>query len=547
MAGSQTAAAGHSADPNVVLTAIYFSTIAAIIIGTVIYFFVVARIADPEVRLLDLITTQREIQHLIDNLSGQFKNFFLLPIRWRAMKPYYTHHTLSWLFILSLTASAVVLVVSLALDLPQTIRISTFTFFASLNALFMTRQHLYYIRRTYLSYDAEHYLVLDTTSFDSFDWSVFNVIQIGILILEFLQLLSFPIRDLLDAIHLSNRQGMLDNGDSDTADFIIGIITMFANLDSKFYVIQLWFLVAVIACIFIIMSAIHLYNAWWPHKPFALYWVKYLLPLANLLYLPMLVMLIGSASCLSKIGTEDYKDASSGLLRCSDPAINKPLYLATTVVAYTAGYVILTTFVTSFDRIPIKGEIHYKSQGVAFLKNMSMLLSIDFLLVANSYKHIRSILSLIIVLSMVCFNISTKPCFVSQINYWRSFGFCGILWVALVVTMLTNETDTFPRISPGGIASLLAVGVVVIFALFVAVKRLNRDSSNSGSGNNGSNGALVSEHLGLVESSDRDGEASNCDQMSQPAAVSSSLSGPAPAADMGIRNVEGDKLYIAAV
>ncbi|KAJ1647050.1 hypothetical protein J3B02_001028 [Coemansia erecta] len=497
MAESQTASAGHSADPNVVLTAIYFSTIAAIIIGTVIYFFVVARISDPEVRLLELITTQREVQHLIDNLSGQFKNFFLLPICWRAMKPYYTHHTLSWLFILSLIASVVVLIVSLALDLPQVIRISTFTFFASLNALFMTRQHLYYIRRTYLTYDAEHYLVLDTTSFDSFEWSVFNVIQIGILVLEFLQLLSFPIRDLLDAIHLSNKQGMIDDSGSDTANFIIGIITLFANLDSKFYVIQLWFLVAVITCIFIVMSVIHMYNAWWPHKPFALYWVKYLLPLANLLYLPMLVMLIGSASCLSKIGTEDYKDASSGLLRCSNPMIVKPLYLAVTLVAYTAGYVILTTFVTSFDRIPIKGEIHYKSQGVAFLKNMSMLLSIDFLLVANSFKHIRSILSLIIVLSMVCFNISTQPCFVSQINYWRSFGFCGILWVALIVTMLTNETDTFPRISPGGIASLLAVGFVAIFALFVAVKRLNRDSSSK-------NDASTSEQRGLVDPSNGD-------------------------------------------
>ncbi|KAJ1722831.1 hypothetical protein LPJ53_002800 [Coemansia erecta] len=462
------------ADPNVVLTLIYFATIAAIIVGTVVYFLVIARISDPEVRLLDLITTQREVQHLIDNLSSQFKNFIRLPLRWRAMKPYYTHHTLSWLFILALVASIVVLIVSLSLNLPQVIRISTFTFIASLNALFMTRQHLYYIRRTYLTYDAEHYLVLDTTEFYDFEWSVFNIVQIGILVIEFLQLLSFPIRDLLDSIHLSNQQGVADDNDSGTANFIISIITLFANLNSKFYIIQLWFLVAVIGCVVLVMSAIHGYNSWHPHKPIALFWVKYLLPLANLVYLPMLVMLIGSASCLSKIGTEDYKGASSGLLRCSDPSINKPLYLVVSIVAYTAGYVVLTTFVTSFDRIPIKGEIHYKSQGVAFLKNMSMLLSIDFLLVANSYSHIRSILSLIIVISMVCFNISSQPCFVVQINYWRSFGFCSILWVALIVTMLTNESDTLSDIGAGGIASALAVGVVVIFALFVIVRRINR-------------------------------------------------------------------------
>ncbi|KAJ2449023.1 hypothetical protein GGF42_004910, partial [Coemansia sp. RSA 2424] len=426
-----------SADPNTVLAIIYFVTIGAIVLGTGVYFFVMARIADPEVRLMDLMVTQREVQHLIDNLSGQFSNFFRLPMRWQRMKPYYTHHSLSWAFIATLVASIVVLIVSLALSLPQVVRISTLTFVASLNALFMTRQHLYYIRRTYLTYDAEHYLVLDTTKFHHFNWSVFNVVQIGILLFEFVQLLSFPIRDLIDSIHLVDQ---VDSDSPDTASFIIGIISLFANLSSRFYIIQLWFLVAVIACIAVVMSVIHIYNAWWPHNPIALYWVKYLLPLANLLYLPMLVMLIGSAACLSKLGTVDSKGAASGLLRCNDPAINKPLYLAFTVVTYTAGYVILTAFVTSFDRIPVQGEIHYRSQGVAFLKNASMLLSIDFLLVANSYRHIRSILSLVIVLSMVCFNISTQPCFVDQINYWRTFGLCCILWVSLLVAMLTNES-----------------------------------------------------------------------------------------------------------
>ncbi|KAJ1879203.1 hypothetical protein LPJ71_010800, partial [Coemansia sp. S17] len=248
------AAAGGSADPNTVLAVIYFLTIGVIVLGTGIYFFVMARITDPEVRLMDLMVTQREVQHLIDNLSSQFGNFFRLPMRWRNMKPYYTHHSLSWAFIVSLFASIVVLIVSLALKLPQVVRISTLTFVASLNALFMTRQHLYYIRRTYLTYDAEHYLVLDTTSFHHFNWSVFNVVQIGILLFEFVQLLSFPIRDLVDSIHLA---GQLDSDSPDTASFIIGIISMFANLSSKFYIIQLWFLVAVIACIAAVMSTIH--------------------------------------------------------------------------------------------------------------------------------------------------------------------------------------------------------------------------------------------------------------------------------------------------
>ncbi|KAJ2496010.1 hypothetical protein IWW47_003891, partial [Coemansia sp. RSA 2052] len=49
-----------SADPNTVLAIIYFVTIGAIVLGTGVYFFVMARIADPEVRLMDLMVTQRE-------------------------------------------------------------------------------------------------------------------------------------------------------------------------------------------------------------------------------------------------------------------------------------------------------------------------------------------------------------------------------------------------------------------------------------------------------------------------------------------------------
>ncbi|KAJ1957549.1 hypothetical protein EC988_000774 [Linderina pennispora] len=217
------------------------------------------------------------------------------------------------------------------------------------------------------------------------------------------------------------------------------------------------------------IAVIHTYNELKPTRPIALFWVKYLLPMANLFYLPMLVMLIGSASCLSKLGTSEFASASSGLLRCDDPSISKTLYLSCTIAAYTVAYIILTTFVTSFDRIPIPGEIHFRSQGIAFLKNMSMLLSIDSFLVDNDHRHIRSIISVIITVAMACFNINSHPCFVEQINFWRSYSLCCILWVALLVTMLTNENTIVTRISVGGISAAIAVGAVVLLVLFVVI------------------------------------------------------------------------------
>ncbi|KAJ2295708.1 hypothetical protein IWW55_005358 [Coemansia sp. RSA 2706] len=113
---------------------------------------------------------------------------------------------------------------------------------------------------------------------------------------------------------------------------------------------------------------------------------------------------------------------------------------------------------------------------------MSMLLSIVFLLVANSYRHIRSILSLVIVGAMVCFNISTQPCFVEQINYWRTYGLCCILWVALIVTMLTNETSTLSNTGIGGVASALAVGAAILLVLFVVIRCIYRASRKKEAG-----------------------------------------------------------------
>ncbi|KAJ1936222.1 hypothetical protein FBU59_005125, partial [Linderina macrospora] len=199
-----------------VMTLIYFLTIGGVIIGTAIYFNVMARITDPEVLLIARINTQREVQHLIDNLASQFKNFRKLPLRWRSMRPYHTHHVLSWVFLVALVASVPVLIVALVLDLAQVVRISTFVYIVGLNALFMTRQHLYYVRRTHLTYDAEHYLVLDTLKFYNFDWCAFNIIQILLLVVEFVQLLSFPIRDMLRSINLASHP----DEDSETANFI---------------------------------------------------------------------------------------------------------------------------------------------------------------------------------------------------------------------------------------------------------------------------------------------------------------------------------------
>ncbi|KAJ1679237.1 hypothetical protein EV182_002456, partial [Spiromyces aspiralis] len=463
---------------------------------TVLYFYITERRKEPEDRLLSRMQTQTEVELLLDNLRSQFHTFRHMPITWRGMKPYYTHYLFSWLFILVLAVSLVLVVLGMALDEAEILRVATFTFIASLNALFMTRQHLYYMRRMHLTADAKHHLVMDTTVFEDYDRTWANWLQVIILLLEFAQLLSFPIRDLLTNISIV-RQGTDNDTTTRTIDFVVSVASMFTNLSSRFYITQFWFLFAITLFAAASAAFIHVYNnraifglrlpsrvtsRQWraassslscPQIP--LFWITYIVPVVSLLYLPILVMLVGSASCLSKLGTEDSHLASTGILRCDDPSINKPFYLSCTLVVYVLAYVMLTVFVTSYDRIPIKGEIQFKSMGTAFIKNMSLLLSIDLFLVQNKYSHIRSIISLVIMISMVCFNIHVQPCYVRKINFWRSYLFCSILWTVLVVAMLTNEGTTLEKVSDAGVAAVIAAGIVILLGLYVGIWFYKRD------------------------------------------------------------------------
>ncbi|KAJ1974278.1 hypothetical protein H4R34_004776, partial [Dimargaris verticillata] len=88
-----------------------------------------------------------------------------------------------------------------------------------------------------------------------------------------------------------------------------------------------------------------------------------------------------------------------------------------------------------------------------------LLLTIDFLLVPNDFNHLRSILSLIIIIALVCVSIKMKPCYVDQINFWRSASFCCILWTALLVTMLSNEDQDVRRLSVGGVVAAIVGGM----------------------------------------------------------------------------------------
>lgn len=76
---------------------------------------------------------------------------------------------------------------------------------------------------------------------------------------------------------------------------------------------------------------------------------------------------VSSAACQSlNIPTNDF----SVTLRCNAPDISRQLYLWLSLFGYIIAYFLMTIFLTSYERVPTKNEIAYKSVSVAFIKNM---------------------------------------------------------------------------------------------------------------------------------------------------------------------------------
>jgi magnesium-transporting ATPase (P-type) len=148
----------------------------------------------------------------------------------------------------------------------------------------------------------------------------------------------------------------------------------------------------------------------------------------------------------------------------------RQLYFWLSLVGYFVAYFLMTIFLTSYERVPTKNEIAYKSIGVAFIKNMGLLLAIVFLLVESTtnVNRMRAILSITILLTMICYNIKTRPCYVDKINFFRTASFTCILWTSALVAIL-SDTNAAQSLGPMAVIYIIVGGWVFIIVCFVAV------------------------------------------------------------------------------
>lgn len=120
--------------------------------------------------------------------------------------------------------------------------------------------------------------------------------------------------------------------------------------------------------------------------------------------------------------------------------------------------------------------MNFKSAGVLFMKNAGLFLVIDFLLIPTKEVRVRGVLSILILLAVVCYILSSRPCYVQAVNFWRTTAMSSILWVALLVPILDDES-TGADLGFGAILGLGFGGMAVIFILYVLIHHFYRHNT----------------------------------------------------------------------
>ncbi|KAI8356210.1 hypothetical protein BD560DRAFT_406851 [Blakeslea trispora] len=506
---------------NTASIALFFSIIACLVLSFAIYFWYTERHKVPINQRGDQkVGQQQEIYILVDNISSQVRIIFKIPVitlcivLWKriihkdtfTLKSFdndstlptagntstsdnnnivqpmisYEHqrvystsfyHLCSLLFIVTFIISLSILVATVSSadissgNSPLLTQTALFIFVLSINLYLIARQRCYYMERRKLFGETdEHINAVYETRFSNWDKSMLsNWIQIMIIVIEFFQLMTFPLRDLISVTRTSQSHAH----SSQLASLILNAGSLMPDMRTPtWYRYSLWTTFATVMCSLVLGLSIHAINFKFPYK-ISTRWVRWCIPVATLLYIPILTTFVSSAACQSlNVSSNDY----SSTLRCNSTTISRPLYFWLSLFGYIVAYFLFTVFLTSFERVPNKNEIAFKSISVAFIKNMGLLLAIVFLLVESTtnINRMRAILSITILLTMICYNIKTQPCYVDKINFFRTTSFACILWTSTLVAVL-SDTNAAQSLGPVAVIYIIIGGWAFIVFCFFAI------------------------------------------------------------------------------
>lgn len=318
---------------DTVSIALFFSIIALLLVSFALYFWYTERHKIPPMQRGDqAVGQQQEIYILIDNISSQVKTTFRIPIFtlsivvWKRLfkqQPYNTttgtlppsntasttedcvlplashehqrvynsrlYHLFSLLFIISFIISLAILVGAVSsssnsTDNPSTLLLQAglFILVLSINIYLITRQRCYYMERRKLfgNNDAHINAVYDTR-FSNWDKTMLsNWVQITILIIEFFQLMTFPLRDLITVTSFEATTSASQLETSQLVSFILNAGGLMPDMRTPvWYTYSLWTIFTTTMLSLVLGVIIHCINLKYPYK-LSTRWVRWCIPVA---------------------------------------------------------------------------------------------------------------------------------------------------------------------------------------------------------------------------------------------------------------------------
>ncbi|KAJ3109408.1 hypothetical protein HDU97_006653 [Phlyctochytrium planicorne] len=363
-----------------------------------------------------------------------------------------------------------------------------------------------------------------------------NFVQILILIAEFLQLASFPYRDLLRNEDFQASLYQPFNGQIDTlgSNVVSSLQSFFntisqgipnTNLSSKDFtniqfVVSWWFtLIAfTLAGIFIGITLLIDYEFILTKDPklkktvlknLQGTWILVFLPLCNLFYLIILGAFVEPLGCISSSYTplwppkpastveqaeinraaaiHDREDRCSAVLRYPEANIWFP------IVGYIMCYYVFTIFKTSEDPKPREGIISFTTRSEVLNKNASLTILLLYTLIPTKESSTaRGVLAIFVLAFMIFFQIRIGSSYSRPVNFWRTVSFIFVMWMSMVVVYFTHPAqrsfygiDLYESRSYRPwmrITLTIVLGWVVIFVLytilyFLVILKLEKQSS----------------------------------------------------------------------
>lgn len=264
------------------------------------------------------------------------------------------------------------------------------------------------------------------------NYSIFNGIQSIVLITEFFQLASFPMRDLFRNIQflqsLQQPQGkaietLINLLRAVLASLSTGLVSV--NYNYVKFVVAWWLTVTavIVAVLFgLVLSFLQTDAA--ERIPIAYRkelqsfvtgrWIVSILPLVNLFYLVLLNAFLEPLACFGSNSTPPWPAAFSDIDLAALDRINEcyPIYTANpiantwlAVMGFTLAFLLFTICRTAQEPIPEDGVIAYSSRSELFTKISSIMLLLIYALVpTDSTSTGRGCIAVVILFFMVLYN-----------------------------------------------------------------------------------------------------------------------------------------------